>query len=69
MDGLSAALAGFVDLSDMSFLARLSTTIDVPGVAPFTFNLSWSGGGDGKAFTWFTGNNSLTAEIQIRVEF
>ena len=69
MDGLSAALAGFVDLSDTSFLARLSTTIDVPGVAPFTFNLSWSGGGDGKAFTWFTGNNSLTAEIQIRVEF
>ncbi len=69
IDGLSATLAGFIDMSDASFLCRLSATVDVPGVAPFTFNLSWSGGGDGKAFTWFTGNNSLTAEIQIRVEF
>jgi hypothetical protein len=69
IDGLSATLAGFIDMSDVSFLGRLSATVDVPGVAPFTFNLSWSGGGAGKAFTWFTGNNSLTAEIQIRVEF
>ena len=69
MDGLSSTLAGFMDMSDTSFLARLSTTADVPGLAPFTFNLSWAGGGDRKAFTWFTGNNSLTAEIQVRVEF
>jgi hypothetical protein len=69
MDGLTEVIAGFVDVSDASFLVRLSTTVDVPGLAPFTFSLGWAGGGDRKAFTWFTGNNSLTAELRVRVEF
>ena len=69
MDGLTEAIAGFVDVSDASFLVRLSTIVGVPGLAPFTFSLGWAGGGDRKAFTWFTGNNSLTAELQVRVEF
>ena len=69
VDGVSATLAGFADFSDGSFLARLSTTIDVPKVPPFTFSVSWAGGGEGKAFTYFTGNNSLTAELQMRVAF
>jgi len=69
MDGISASVAGFVDFSDSSFLARLSTTFNVPGVPPFTFNLTWAGGGPNKAFTYFSGNNSLAAELQILFQF
>ena len=69
IDGLSATLAGFADFSDGSFLARLSTAIHLPKVPPFTFNLTWAGGGANKAFTWFSGNDSLTAELQMLVQF
>ncbi len=69
MDGVSASLAGFADFSDASFLARLSTTINVPGVPPFTFNLTWAGGGPNKALTYFSGNDSLTAELQLLFQF
>jgi len=69
VDGVSASLAGFADFSDASFLARLSTSIHVPGVPPFMFNLSWAGGGPNKAFTYFSGDNSLTAELQMLVQF
>jgi hypothetical protein len=69
IDGVSATIAGLVDVSDLSFLSRLSTSINVPRVPPFTFSLSWAGGGANKAFTYITGNNSLTADLQVRVEF
>jgi hypothetical protein len=69
IDGLSSTLAGFMDISDTSFLLRLSTTVRVAAVAPFTFSVGWAGGGAGKAFTYFSGNNALTAGLQIRVEF
>jgi hypothetical protein len=67
IDGVSATAAAFVDVSDQSFLSRLSTSIDIPRVPPFTFSISWAGGGANKAFTYITGNNSLTAELQVRV--
>jgi len=69
VDGVSAALAGFADFSDGSFLARLSATVDVPTVPPFTLSVSWAGGGEGRAFTYFTGNNALTVELQMTVAF
>ena len=69
VDGVSVTLAGFTDLSDGSFLARMSTSLAVPGVPPLSFALSWAGGGANKAFTYVTGNNSLTADLQIVVEF
>ena len=47
-DGISATLAGFANFSDLSFLARLSTSVRVPRLVPFTFALSWAGGGDGQ---------------------
>jgi len=68
-DGISATLAGFANFSDLSFLARLSTSIRLPRVVPFTFALSWAGGGDGKEFTYFAGDNSLTAELRVSYEF
>jgi hypothetical protein len=69
VDGLGTGVAWFMDLSDRSFLGRLFLTVGVPRVPPFTFSVSWAGGGAARAFTWFTGNNSLTAEIQMRAEF
>jgi hypothetical protein len=68
-DGVSASLAGFANFSDGSFLARVSTTIDVPKLVPFTFALSYAGGGANKEFTWFVGDNSVSADIQIRFSF
>jgi hypothetical protein len=69
VDGVSAGLAGFLDASDLSFLVRLSTTIDVPRLPAFTVNVSWAGGGADKAFTAYSGNNALTAELRMKVEF
>jgi hypothetical protein len=69
VDGVSAALSGFANLSDLSWLARLSATIDLPELVPFTFSVRYAGGGAGKEFTWFTGDGSLSANLQIRFEF
>jgi len=69
MDGVSVSLAGFADWSDGSFLAQLSTSVDVPRLPPFTIAVDWSGGGTGKAFTYLVGNNSLTLELQVKASF
>jgi hypothetical protein len=68
-DGISATLAGFANFSDLSFLARLSTSIRLPRLVPFTFALSWAGGGDRKEFTYFAGDNSLSTELRVSYEF
>ncbi len=69
VDGVSLSLAGFTDWSDGSFLARLSTSIDLPQVPPFSVSLSWAGGGTGKAFTYFAGNDSLSLDLQLKATF
>ena len=69
VDGVSATLAGFVDISDASFLVRLSTSVDIAKVVPFSFALSWAGGGAGKAFTYFAGNNALSADLRVSFSF
>ncbi len=68
-DGISATLAGFANFSDLSFLARLSTSVRLPRLVPFTFALSWAGGGAGREFTYFSGNNALSAELRVSYEF
>jgi hypothetical protein len=69
VEGVSATLAGFANFSDASYLARLSTTIDVPRLVPFTVALSYAGGGPDREFTWFVGDRSLSLDIQVRVSF
>jgi hypothetical protein len=54
-DGISATLAAFANISDLSFLAR---------PMPFTFALSWAGGGEGKELTYFAEDNSLSVELR-----
>jgi hypothetical protein len=69
IDGVGATLAGFMNFSDQSYLLRLSTTVRVPRLVPFTFAISYAGGGAGKEFTYFTGNNALSADLRISFEF
>jgi hypothetical protein len=69
IDGISATLAGFMNLSDKSYVIRLSSSLDVPRLIPFTASVSYAGGGAGREFTYFTGDKSLTAALQVRFEF
>ena len=69
IDGVSASLSSFANLSDSSLLLRLSTTIDLPKLVPFTFAISYAGGGANREFTYFVGNNSLSADLQVRFSF
>jgi len=69
VDGLSAALGGFANISDGSYQMSLSTTVSLPKIVPFTLSLRYSGGGAGKELTYFTGDNALSAGLQVRFEF
>jgi hypothetical protein len=68
-DGVSGTLGGFVNFSDGSYLARLSSTIDVAKLVPFTVSLSYAGGGPNREFTWFVGDRSLSLDVQVRISF
>jgi hypothetical protein len=41
----------------------------VPKLVPFIFALSYAGGGANKEFTYFVGDGSLSADLQIRFSF
>ena len=69
VDGVSATLGGFANFSDGSYMARLSSAFDVPGLVPFTVALSYAGGGANKEFTWFVGDRSLSLDVQVRFSF
>ena len=69
IDGVSATLAGFTNISDSSYLLRLSTSIRVPRLVPFTFGISYAGGGAGREFTYFSGMNGLSADLRVSFEF
>lgn len=66
---LDVTASGLSNLSDGSYLAKLASAFSIPGIVPFTLSLSYSGGGAGKEFTYFTGNDGLTMDLQILVQF
>jgi hypothetical protein len=66
---LDATLSGLVNLSDLSYTLRLAAAFDPVGFLPFTFTLSWLGGGADREFTWYTGGNALSASVEVRFEF
>jgi len=66
---LSTSLSLLSNLSDLSFSARLTENFALRGVPPFSFILGWTGGGDKKAFTYYSGTNALSATLQTRIEF
>ena len=68
-DFLDATLSGLMNLSDLSCTVRLAAAFDPLGFLPFTFTLSWLGGGSGKEFTWYTGGNAFSASLAVSFEF
>jgi hypothetical protein len=66
---LDATLSGLLNASDLSYTVRLAAAFDPAGFLPFTFTLSYLGGGAGREFTWYTGANALSASLEVRFEF
>ena len=66
---LSTSISMLTNISDMSFSIRLVETFDLKGLPPFSFILGWSGGGDGKAYTYYSGSNTLSMTVQTRMDF
>jgi hypothetical protein len=68
-DFLDLTLSGFLNASDLSYLARLAAAFDPTGFVPFTLTLGYAGGGDGKEFTAYSGGSAFSASLQVRFEF
>jgi hypothetical protein len=68
-DFLDATLSGIVNFSDSSYTVRLALNFDPVAFLPFSFTLSWLGGGAGKEFTWYSGGDALSASLAVSFEF
>ena len=66
---LDGTLSGFMNISDLSGTVSLKGAFDIPGFLPFSITLAYNGGGKGKEFTVFTGDNALSLTAQISLEF
>jgi hypothetical protein len=67
--GHDATLSATVNLSDLSFQARLAQDIDVKGAPPFSLTLAYSGGGEGKEFTSAAGDGAIEVSLRTKLEF
>ncbi|PKL07104.1 MAG: hypothetical protein CVV53_01045 [Spirochaetae bacterium HGW-Spirochaetae-9] len=66
---LSTSVSLLANLSDGSVSARLTESVALKGIPPFSVILGWTGGGEKKAFTYYSGDSSLSLTIQSRIEF
>jgi hypothetical protein len=66
---LDATLYGVVNISDRSYTVTLKSTFDIVKFIPFSLYLAYSGGGPSKEFTIFSGDNALSATLEVRFEF
>jgi hypothetical protein len=66
---LDATLSGFLNISDLSYSLSLKGSFDLPRLVPFSVSLAYTGGGADKEFTYYTGDNGLSASVQVRFEF
>lgn len=62
-------LSGISNFSDGSYRGKIGAKFSIPGVVPFTTSLSYAGGGADKELTYFSGNNALTLDLQVLVQF
>ena len=67
--GHDATVSVTANLSDDSFQARLAQDFDIPKAPPFTLIMAYAGGGEGKEFTWASGNNSFELTLRARIDF
>ena len=66
---LSTSASLLANLSDGSVSARLTESLALKGIPPFSVILGWTGGGAKKAFTYYSGDSSLSLTIQSKIEF
>ncbi len=69
VDFLKTGLSGIANLSDRSWKATVTLSADPAGAPPFTFSLSYSGGGDGKEFTTPWGDGTVACSLRAVMEF
>ncbi len=66
---LTTSLSGLVNMSDRSFLIRLSENLAFPRSVPVTAEIAVSGGGYNKEFTRASGPSTITFRLFSRIEF
>ncbi len=66
---LDLTLSGISNFSDGSYQGKLASKFSIPNIVPFTLSLAYNGGGSGKEFTYFAGDNSLTFDLQVLAQF
>jgi len=66
---LTSGASALANLSDGSFVIRLTESFALQNAVPFGVTVSWSGGGADKEFTWAAGNNSLAVSLTVRADF
>ena len=67
--GHDATLSVTANLTDLSYQARLAQDIDVSGAPPFTFIVSYLGGGKDKEFTYASGDHSFELTLRSTINF
>lgn len=68
-DPLTSSLSALANLSDRSFIVRLTESFAFQNAVPFGITLSWSGGGADKEFTFLGGDNALGISFSVRADF
>jgi len=66
---LDGTLSGFINISDLSYTVNLKGSFDLPKMIPFSLSLGYSGGGEGKEFTVFSGDNALSLTARVSFEY
>jgi hypothetical protein len=66
---LDGTLSGFINISDLSYTVNLKGSFDLPKMVPFSLSLGYSGGGEGKEFTVFSGDNALSLAARVSFEY
>ncbi len=68
-DYLSSTLSAISNLEDRSYSVKFSERVALPRAVPFTFALTYAGGGAEKEFTRYAGDGAVSASLSTKIEF
>ena len=66
---LDGTLSGFMNISDLSYTVSLKGSFELSKWIPFSLSLDYSGGGEGKEFTVFSGDHALSLKARVSFEY
>jgi len=66
---LSTTLSVISNLSDYSYSIKLAESFSFPRAVPFSLSVSYSGGGEEKEFTRYSGEGAMSVSVSTRLEF